>query len=264
VNSSAIEVTRHPGWALLRIAREDKRNAMDRATRSGLAAALAELARPGGEVRAIVITGRGASFCAGLDLKERSAEQAAGVPDTAGMEWLEINMALRRHPAVCIAAVNGLALGAGVTLINSCDLALASDDASIGCPEIGFASYASMAGPTLQLSGLSRKRAAWMLLTAPRIDALTAERWGLINEVVPADALLTRASALATQIAGYDAAALAEIKQTLDHIPAQVADWRGAMEYGQSVNAAIRARTGAAAAGLAHFALAGRSPDEGD
>ena len=264
MNSSAIEVTRHPGWALLRIAREGQRNAMDRAARSALAAALAELAQPGGEVRAIIITGSGASFCAGLDLKERSADQAAGVPDTAGTEWLEINMALRRHPAVCIAAVNGLALGAGVTLINSCDLALAADGASIGCPEIGFASYASMAGPTLQLSGLSRKRAAWMLLTAPRIDALTAERWGLINEVVPADDLLTRSTAVATQIAGYDAAALAEIKQTLDHIPAQVADWRGAMEYGQTVNAAIRARSGAAAAGLALFARGRRSPGQGN
>lgn len=222
---------------MLRIARAEKRNAVDRATRAALAAALEELR----DVRAIVITGSGASFCAGIDLKEREAEKTAGQPDTAGREWMDINMALREHPAVCIAAVNGLALGAGLTLVNSCDLALAARSASFGTPEVGFGAYASMAGPTMQRSGLTRKRVAWMLLTAPRVDADIAERWGLINEVTSDEGLLPRAAALAADIAGRDAIALAEIKQTLDRLPAQ-AGWREAMEYGQTVNATIRAR----------------------
>jgi len=234
---ATVEVERHPGWALLRIARAEKRNAADRATRTALAVALESLR----EVRAIVITGSGSSFCAGLDLKEREAEKAAGMPDTAGEEWMSINTVLREHPAVCIAAVNGLALGAGLTLVNSCDLAIAAASATFGTPEIGFGSYASMAGPTMQRSALTRKRVAWMLLTAPRVDAVTAERWGLINEVAGDEVLLLRAAALAEQVAAYDAAALAEIKQTLDRLPAQ-AGWREAMEYGQTVNAAIRAR----------------------
>jgi enoyl-CoA hydratase/carnithine racemase len=233
-----IEVERHSGWALIRIAREAKRNAVDRATRAALAAALEDLR---GGARAIVITGGGASFCAGIDLKEREAEKASGRPDTAGEEWLEINMTLRAHPAVCIAAVNGPALGAGLTLVNSSDLAIAAESASFGTPEIGFGSYASMAGPTMQRSAITRKRVAWMLLAAPRLDAATAERWGLINEVMPDAALLPRAAALAAQIAGYEAAALAEIKQTLDRLPMD-AGWREAMQYGQGVNAAIRAR----------------------
>ncbi|MDB5807805.1 MAG: hypothetical protein JWN73_5127 [Betaproteobacteria bacterium] len=226
---------------MLRIARADKRNAADRATRAALAAALDELR----DVRAIVITGSGASFCAGIDLKEREAEKAAGLPDTAGEEWMDINVALRSHPAVCIAAVNGLALGAGLTLVNSCDLALAAQSASFGTPEVGFGAYASMAGPTMQRSGLTRKRVAWMLLAAPRLDAAGAERWGLINEVTADTDLLPRAAALAAEIAGRDAVALAEIKQTLDRLPPQ-AGWREAMEYGQTVNAAIRARRAAA------------------
>lgn len=238
--TSTVIVERNADWALLRIAREAKRNAVDRATRNALMAALEELRG----MRAIVITGSGTAFCAGMDLKEREAEMAAGRADTAGREWMDFNMALRAHPAVCIAAVNGLALGAGLTLVNSCDLAIAGARAAFGTPEVGFGSYASMAGPTMQRSQLTRKRVAWMLLTALRVDAVTAERWGLINEVVPDAQLLERAAALAAQVAGCDAVALAEIKQTLDRLPAQ-AGWREAMEYGQTVNAAIRARRAA-------------------
>jgi enoyl-CoA hydratase/carnithine racemase len=80
-----------------------------------------------------------------------------------------------------------------------------------------------------------------MLLTAPHIDALTAERWGMINEVTGDERLLDRAAALAQQVATYDPDALAEIKRTVDALPAQ-AGWREAMEYGQTVNAAIRAQ----------------------
>ncbi|HEY4373895.1 MAG TPA: enoyl-CoA hydratase/isomerase family protein [Burkholderiales bacterium] len=238
--ASTVIVEPHADWALVRIEREDKRNAVDRATRSALMAALDELRG----MHAIVITGSGTSFCAGMDLKERKADLAAGKPDTAGHEWMDFNMALRAHPAVCIAAVNGLALGAGLTLVNSCDLAIAGAGAAFGTPEIGFGSYASMAGPTMQRSQLTRKRVAWMLLAAPRLDAVTAERWGLINEVVPDAQLLGRAGALAAQVAACDAVALAEIKQTLDRLPAD-AGWREAMEYGQTVNAAIRTRRAA-------------------
>ena len=233
-----VELRHHAGWALLRIARADKRNALNRAARASLAATLEALR---GEVRAIVITGSEQSFCAGLDLKEREADRATGRPDTAGEEWMDVNMAIREHPAVVIAAVNGAALGAGLTLVNSCDLAIAAHSATFGTPEIGFGTYASMAGPTLQRSALTRKRLAWMLLTAPHIDALTAERWGMINEVTGDEVLLARAAALAQQVAAYDPDALAEIKRTVDALPAQ-AGWREAMEYGQTVNAAIRAQ----------------------
>jgi enoyl-CoA hydratase/carnithine racemase len=238
--SNTVEVLRHDGWAQVRIDRPAKRNALDRATRMGLMDAFAALA---GAVRCVVLTGTGASFCAGLDLKERALEIAAGAADTAADEWVALNMAIRRHPAVFIAAVNGTALGGGVTLVNSCDLALAADDAVIGCPELSFATYASAGGPTALLS-LPRKRAAWLLLTAESIDAATAERWGMVNQVVPAAGLLLSAQRLATRIAGFDAVAIDETKKSLDQVPARVNDWEGAMQYGQRVNAAIRERRG--------------------
>jgi enoyl-CoA hydratase/carnithine racemase len=237
-DGGCVVVERHDAWAVVRIARAAKRNALDRRTRAALLQALERLAE---NARCIVLTGTAGSFCAGLDIKERARERASGVADTAGAEWVELNMAIRRHPAIFIAAVNGVALGGGVTLINSCDLAIAARDASIGCPELAAGAYASAAGPTAMLS-LPRKRAAWLLLTAERIDAYTAERWGLVNEVVPTETLLPRARALAARIAAFDAVAIAETKKSLDHVPAQVPDWEGALRYGQTVSAAIRAQ----------------------
>jgi len=233
-----LHVEQYPGWALLRIDREAKRNALDRATRKSLLHALDALQ---GKVQVIVLTGTGGSFCAGLDLKEREAEVAAGQLDSAGSEAIEINMALREHPAIVIAAVNGMALGQGVTLINSSDLALAADTATLGCPEISFATYASMAGPTSQLL-VNRKRAAWLLLANTPLDALMAERWGLLNEVVSGNQLMARTAQLAQTLAGFDPVALEETKKALQAVPEDLNAWRSAMEQGQKVNLTIRKR----------------------
>lgn len=235
MRSATVTVERYEGWARIRIGRPDKRNALNRATRLDLSAAFADLA----DARAIVLTGTDKSFCAGLDLKERAADLAAGQPDTAGDEAIALNMAMRAHPAVVIAGVNGLALGGGMTLVNVCDLAVAAADAQFGTPEIGFATYASMAGPTARLL-LNRKRAGWLLLTGERIDAATACAWGLVNEVVDPDSLDARCTKLAVRIAGFDAAALAAIKATLDSVPGAASDWRQALVYGQGINVAIR------------------------
>lgn len=238
--SPTIRVEHHAGWARIRIVRPEKRNALDRATRVALGGAIAGL---GADIRAVVLTGTGTSFCAGLDLKERAAEIAAGAPDTAGAEAIALNGAMRAHRAVFIAGVNGLALGGGMTLVNTCDLALAAEDAAFGTPEIGFATYASMAGPTSRLL-LNRKRAGWLLLTGERIDAVTARDWGLVNAVVAPAELDARCADLAARIAGFNAAALTAIKASLDAVPGATVDWERALVFGQGVNAAIRGAAG--------------------
>ncbi|MGL4286641.1 MAG: enoyl-CoA hydratase/isomerase family protein [Phreatobacter sp.] len=254
-----VVVTRHTGWAELRLDREARRNAVDRASRQALLSAFEALR---GEAKAIVLTGTGTSFCAGMDLKEREHDREQGI-EGAGEEWIAVNLAIRAHPAIFIAAVNGLALGGGATLINVCDLAIASTSASIGCPEMGFSTYPGMAGPAIQLSGVTRKQAAWLVLTTNRIDGATAERWGMVNACVEPDQLLPRAHGLATQIAGFDAVALTESKQALDRIPAEITGWREAMDHGQAVNAAIRARTTAQDEGSARFAAGLKNPGQG-
>ena len=259
IGAGPLVIDRHDGWAEIRVDREPKRNAMDRASREALLAAFAELR---GVARAIILTGTGGSFCAGMDLKERSAEVARGVED-AGEQWIAVNMAIRKHPAIFIAAVNGLALGGGSTLINVCDLAVASTVASIGCPEMGFSTYPGMAGPAAQLSGITRKQAAWLVLTTQRIDGATAERWGMVNECVPPEALLPRAREIARLVAQFDGVALAESKAALDRIPAFITDWQQAMDHGQMVNSTIRGKSRAQAEGLARFAAGQKNPGQG-
>jgi enoyl-CoA hydratase/carnithine racemase len=257
--TAPLEIIRHDGWAQIRIDREAQRNAMNRATRRAMLAAFEELRE---SARAIVLTGTGGSFCAGMDLKEREQDRQAGI-EGAGEEWIAVNMAIRAHPSIFIAAVNGLALGGGATLVNVCDLAIASTKASIGCPEMGFSTYPGMAGPAIQLSGVTRKQAAWLVLTTNRIDGATAERWGMVNQCVEPDALLPAAQALAQKVAQFDAVALAESKKALDRIPAIITDWQEAMDHGQMVNLTIRSKTSAQAEGSARFAAGIKNPGQG-
>lgn len=232
-----IELTRHDGWAVIRFNRDEKRNSFDAAMRAEFRDTLASL----DGIRAVVITGSGSSFCSGLNLKEVAADRAAGLAERASPEWTSLIMAIYDHPAIFIAAVNGVAMGGGVTLINTCDIAVASTAASMACPEIGFNVYPSMAGPTLQLR-VSPKAAAWIALTAERIDAATAERWGLVNQVVTPEELDARAAELAARIAGFNGVALAESKKALHHIPAKLTDWKDAMDYGIAVTEGIAAK----------------------
>jgi enoyl-CoA hydratase/carnithine racemase len=257
--SDTVRITAHDGWAELRIDREAQRNAMNRATRDALMQAFASLRDT---ARAFVLTGTGGSFCAGIDLKEYELDRKAGIT-TTGDEWIAVNLAIRAHPAIFIAAVNGLALGGGATMLNVCDLAIASSAASIGCPEMGFATYPGMAGPAIQLSGITRKQAAWLVLTTNRIDGATAERWGMVNECVEPEALLPRAREIATQVARFDPFALAESKKALSRIPAFITDFKEAMDHGQMVNLKIRSKTTAAAEGSARFAAGVKNPGQG-
>lgn len=258
MSADLVKIERRGAVAVLTLNRPDKRNAMNRAARNALREAL-DVLKDG--ARAVVVTGAGEAFCAGMDLKETAQDQAAGVM-TANAEWRDVNVAIRQHPAVFIAAVNGFALGGGMTLINVCDLAIASEKALLGMPEISFATYPGLAGPSTQLS-LSRKRAAWMILTGNRIDGRTAEEWGLVNRCVPHEDLLGAATDVAERVAQFDPVALAACKRAIDVIPASVTDWRMAFDYGDLTNAAIREQTEAQTGGLEKFGAGERNAGQG-
>ncbi|HTZ76531.1 MAG TPA: enoyl-CoA hydratase/isomerase family protein [Stellaceae bacterium] len=247
--SDLVIVEDRSAYALLRINRPEKRNAMSHAARRALAEALTTVRGH----KVVVLTGTGASFCAGIDLKEAAAERAGGGGEAGAREWIDVLLAIRRHPAIFIAAVNGFALGGGSTLINVSDLAIAANEAEIGMPEMGFATYPGMAGPAMQIM-MPRKRAAWMVLTARRIDGQTAERWGMVNLSVPLAELDREADALARHVAQFDAAALSESKIALETIPTRIGDFAGGFDYGRHVNAAIAARSAGQTEGLARFA----------
>ncbi|MCO5066357.1 MAG: enoyl-CoA hydratase/isomerase family protein [Rhizobiaceae bacterium] len=247
--------------ARITLNRPDKRNAMDLAARRALIGALDDCR---GRAKAIILTGSGPAFCAGVDLKEVAAARGADPLDAEARRamWIKVQAEIREHPAIVIAAVNGFALGGGATLINSSDLAIAAEEAAIGMPEIGFGLYPGLAGPSTQLR-LPPKRAAWMVLTGNRISGRTAEEWGLVNRCVPLSELAQEAEALARHIAGFDAVTLEWCKKALQQVPAIISDWNTALEYGESIGNQIRARTGSLDAGLGAFVAGKRNPGQG-
>ncbi len=222
------------GFARIRFNRPAQRNAMNRAARTALVDAF-DACRDWAHV--VVLEGSGPAFCAGVDLKEPQSD----VPEGRSA-WRAVQEAIRDHPAVFIASVNGFALGGGVTLINACDLAVAAAEAQIGMPEIGFGAYPALAGPSTQLR-LSRKHAAWLVLTARRIDGVTAERWGLVNQCVPLEQLAATIDALARHIASFDPVALEMSKRALWTIPSHIDEWSAAFLFGEHTSAAIRQRS---------------------
>ncbi len=252
------------GISTITLNRPAQRNAMNQAARSGLVEALDDCRTAGTKV--VVLTGNGPAFCAGIDLKEAGVREAGGWEPSTPLErrstWRSVQEEFKSHPAIVIAAVNGFALGGGVTLINVSDLAIAAEEASIGMPEIGFGIYPNLAGPSTQLR-LNQKRAGWMVLTAERIDGRTAAQWGLVNQCVLLADLLDEAMALAKRVAVYNAEALSWSKQALWEIPAQTSDWAAALKYGEDVGVLIQARSGRFRDGLDTFAAGQRNPGQG-
>ncbi|GGN46227.1 enoyl-CoA hydratase/isomerase family protein [Streptomyces fuscichromogenes] len=224
------------GYAIVTLNRPDKRNALSRAAQAELRDALDEIRDKGS--KAVVITGAGdVSFCSGADTREGAPTQRR--PASAPDSWLYTQHLITDHPAVFIAAVNGFALGGGLTLVHNCDLAVAADTATFGAPEITFGIFPALAGPSTAKRILP-KHAAELIFTGKRVDAATALRFGLVNQVVPAAELLTTAVQLAEHIAQFDATALDYSKQgyrTSADLP-----WHQALDYGVRSTAVISAQ----------------------
>jgi len=253
VTSSEIE----PGIARITLNRPKKRNALDKPARQAFLKALDETRA----ARVVVLDGAGGTFCSGMDLTQVVAGRLED-EEELNASWLEVQETIRRHPAIVIASVRGYALGGGSTLINVCDLAVVAEDAQIGLPEIGFGFYPGLAGPALQLR-LPPKRAAWMILTAKRIDGITAVDWGMANVAVPDGEVEAESLALARHIAQFDAAALTWTKKALWQIPMVISEWRAALEFGAYANGQIHARTDAHRSGLKNFVEGRPNPGQG-
>jgi enoyl-CoA hydratase/carnithine racemase len=200
-----------------------------------------------GRFPVIVVTGVGDVFCAGVDLKERNAWVRSGAKfrgDSVRNRWYDtIGTIIRNHSSIFIAAVNGLCLGAGTTLINICDLALMADDAELGIPQVTFGIYPGVAGASIQ-TRVRRKHASWPVLTGNRFGAQRAVDIGFVNFAVPREQLLDEAKALAAHVAQFDPIALDWCKKALDQIPSQISNWPVALEYGRSVTNIIRDQIG--------------------
>jgi enoyl-CoA hydratase/carnithine racemase len=245
-------------YAILTINRPEKRNAMSFDSLARLNQALDQVR----DKKAVVITGVGPSFCAGMDLSEsaKHAEFSANRTSQEIHPWTLIQARIRDHGAVFIAAVNGFALGGGSTLIHSCDLAIAAESAKIGAPEMGFGGFPLQAGPAAA-KRLAPKHAAELILTARRVDAHEAFRMAIVNKVVPDDQLLDEAIALAEQLAEFDGVALDWGKKTLQRM--EDLTWDEAMDYCQITSLVMQSRSSAAGKGTSDFVAGKRTVGQG-
>jgi enoyl-CoA hydratase/carnithine racemase len=183
---------------IITLNRPDRRNPLSLDLMLQLIRCLDEFgADPG--IRAIILASTGKAFSAGHDLSEmvgRTIDDYRRIFDVC----TELMTRIQSIPQPVIAQVQGLATAAGCQLVATCDLAIASGQATFATPGVRIGLFCST--PMVALSrAVGRKRALEMLLTGKLVDAATAAEWGLVNRVVPAEELETETRRLASQIA---------------------------------------------------------------
>lgn len=195
-----IDLTCDDGVAIVTINRPERRNAFDAAHYRALSEAWIVI-RDDPAIRAAIITGAGdRAFSAGADIKSFTAEP----PPLGEIMLTQAGQLLNRGLDIwkpVIAAVNGACLGGGMTLLLATDIRIAARHATFGVPEVKRGLFPANGGTQRLLQQLPHAIAMEMLLTGDAIDAATAERWGLVNHVVEADALMPAALDVARRIA---------------------------------------------------------------
>jgi len=211
---TAIRLDVADGVATITLNRPDALNALDRPMKTELLAALRSAGRDR-SVRAVVLTGEGRAFCAGQDLRETFGGSEPTLADELRDRYNPVILAIARLPKPVVAAVNGVAAGAGCSLALACDIRLAAEGASfvLAFGRVGLVpdSGASWFLPRLVGAG----RAAELALIGDPVTAEEAARIGLVNRVVPAAALMDEAMALARRLADGSPLATALAKRAL-------------------------------------------------
>src|SRR5512145_3402012 len=163
-------------------------------------------------IRVVVIGGAGKAFCAGHDLKEMRANHSKEFMQALFKQCGELMLTITRLPQPVIARIHGIATAAGCQLVSMCDLAVAADVAKFAVSGINLGLFCST--PSVGLArNMGRKQAFEMLVTGDFIDALEAQRRGLVNRVVPLDALDAEIAKLAAAICAKSPLAIRMGKQ---------------------------------------------------
>jgi 2-(1,2-epoxy-1,2-dihydrophenyl)acetyl-CoA isomerase len=203
------------GVATLTLHRPNARNALDAELKSAL---LSELRRAGRdrEVRVVVLTGAGSAFCAGQDLRETAGRDQPAFGVLLRESYHPLILGIRRLEKPVVAALNGVAAGAGASLAFACDLRVAAESASFVLA-FGRVGLIPDSGATWLLQRLiGPGRTAELAFTGDPLPADDAERLGLVNRVVPDDRLAAETQALAARLAAAAPRALALTKRALN------------------------------------------------
>jgi methylglutaconyl-CoA hydratase len=215
---------------VLTLNRPDRRNALGSELIEQLSNALTH-ADLDTSVRAVVITGAGPSFCAGMDLKETLGPNATPESEKSAVAQVQaiadLLTQVHQLSKPTIAALNGDALAGGAGLALASDFVIAAETVRIGYPEIRRGLVAAMVMQDL-VRQVGERRARSLLLTGVPIGAAQAERWGLVNRVVPADCCLREAIALGNQLVASAPQAIETTKRLLAEASGRPLDLRGA------------------------------------
>ncbi|MCE9544928.1 MAG: enoyl-CoA hydratase/isomerase family protein [Planctomycetia bacterium] len=256
---SLVRTHLHEHTGSLILSRPEKRNALTREMIAELTQAFRDLHLER-KVRAVVLSGGGPSFCAGMDLAEMS--ETAERPDANAMwehdarTYRELIDVMLRFPKPIIAAVDGAAVAGGLGLVLASDIVVASTGAKFGLPEPKRGLVAGIVAPLLAFR-LGGSRAAYLLLTGRIVGAEEARHLGLVHEIVPSGQIWARSSQIAGECAESAPEALALSKKLLNEM---IGDHLETMlSAGAAMSSAART-TEAAKEGLAAF-LAKRPPE---
>jgi len=209
-----IVVGRDDGIATVTINRPDARNALNTLTINELRAAFAELSRDA-DVRVVILRGAGdVAFCAGADLKEVATLSDLPARRRYFGGVADLLETIHRMPQPVIARVAGFALAGGMGLAAGCDFVLAGDNAEFGLPEITLGLFPMVVmAPILRLVG--PRAAVELALGGERIDALRAERIGLVTRVAPLSQLDSEVHRLARRLKSFSPLVLGLGKQAI-------------------------------------------------
>jgi 2-(1,2-epoxy-1,2-dihydrophenyl)acetyl-CoA isomerase len=204
------------GVATITLDRPKSLNSLTVEMKVGLLEAV-ERARDDETVRAVLLTGAGRAFCVGQDLREHADDLASGRTElnTVTEHYNPIVAALTSLPMPVVAAVNGMAAGAGAALALACDFRIAAEDAGflMAFARVGLGPDSGSSWTLQRLVGLGRATA--MLLLAEPVTAQQALEMGMVNIVVPSADLLATAAELAARLAAGPTVAYAAIKETI-------------------------------------------------
>jgi enoyl-CoA hydratase/carnithine racemase len=193
-----VEIAREGPIAIVTLNRPERRNALSLEMMLDLIAALEEIGR-NREIRAVILAASGKVFCSGHDLAQmcgRDINEYRRIFDVC----TRLMQTLQSIPQPVIAEVQGIATAAGCQLVATCDLAIASEEASFATPGVKIGLFCTT--PMVALTrAIGRKRAMQMLLTGEMVPARAAAEWGLINQAVPAAELPSATRGLAEKVA---------------------------------------------------------------
>lgn len=216
----------------LTIDREERRNALNEAVLNGLREGVLS-ANADAEIRAVVITGAGKVFCAGGDLKpDASGDPFRIDPSELDNPVVTLFRAISGCAVPVIARVNGHALAGGFGIVCACDFAVVSDNAELGTPEARIGLFPMMILPWM-LRTIPRRKLLEICVTGEPISAAEALTHGIVNHVVPREALDEKVDALVASIVLASPTAIRMGRRALAMMDGLPLD--AALEYGQRV-----------------------------